>query len=207
MLQYCFYVLVFWLWGTQDLSTPTRINLSSVAKSCQTLCNPMDCSMPGFPVLHHLPELAQTQVHWIGDAIQPSHPLLPPLLPSIFPSIRVCWRRSLDPWTIWEVLVLFSCSIMYDSATPWTVAHQAPLSMGFPRQEYCCGLSFPPPGALPHAGSNPALAGRFFTTEPPGKPHIMNYYREIPWCVPWSRRAATRCLWGHWEEGMTTLTC
>ena len=51
----------------------------SVAQLCPTPCNPMDYSMPGFPVLHHLPELAQTPVHWIGDAIQPSHPLLSPL--------------------------------------------------------------------------------------------------------------------------------
>ena len=47
----------------------------SAAQLCLTIRNPMDCSMPGFPVLHHLPELAQTHVHWIGDAIQPSHPL------------------------------------------------------------------------------------------------------------------------------------
>ena len=62
----------------------------SVAKSCPTLCNPLDCSLPGFPVLHYLPEFAQTHVHWISDAIQPSHCLLPPLLlPSVFLSIRV----------------------------------------------------------------------------------------------------------------------
>ena len=48
----------------------------SVARLCTILCDPMNCSMPGFPVLHHLPELAQTQVHWVGDAIQPSGPLL-----------------------------------------------------------------------------------------------------------------------------------
>ena len=57
-------------------------------------------------------------------------------------------------------------------ATPRTVAHQAPLSMGFPRQEYWSGLRFPPPGDLPNPGiepASPALAGRFFTTEPPGK--------------------------------------
>ena len=47
----------------------------SVAKFCPTLCNPMDCSMPGFPVPHHLPELVQIHVHWVSDAIQPSHPL------------------------------------------------------------------------------------------------------------------------------------
>ena len=49
---------------------------SSVAKSCPSLCNPMDCSMPGFPVHYQLPELAQTHVHWVNDAIQLSHPLL-----------------------------------------------------------------------------------------------------------------------------------
>ena len=49
----------------------------SVAKSCLTLCDPMDCSMPCFPVLCYLPELAQTHVHWVDDAIQPSHPVAP----------------------------------------------------------------------------------------------------------------------------------
>ena len=61
----------------------------SIAKSCLTLCNPRDCSTPGFPV-HCLPEFAQAHVHWVGDAIQPSHLLIPPSpLPSIFPNIRV----------------------------------------------------------------------------------------------------------------------
>ena len=60
-----------------------------VNQSCLTLCNLMDCSMPGFPVLHQLPELVQAHVHQVSDAIQPSssRPLL--LLPSIFPSIRI----------------------------------------------------------------------------------------------------------------------
>ena len=50
----------------------------SVAQSCPTLCDPLDCSTPGFPVFHHLPELAQTHVHRISDAIQTSHPLSSP---------------------------------------------------------------------------------------------------------------------------------
>ena len=67
----------------------------SVAKSCPTLCNPMDCSTTGFPVLHSLQEFAQIHVHWVGDAIQPSHPLLPLLLlSSVFPSIRVFSHES-----------------------------------------------------------------------------------------------------------------
>ena len=63
----------------------------SVTQSCPTLCNPMDCSIQGFHGLHHLQDLAQTQVQWVSDAIHPSisscHSLL--LLPSIFPSIGV----------------------------------------------------------------------------------------------------------------------
>ena len=47
----------------------------SVAPSCLTLCDPMDFNMPGYPVLHHLPEFSQTHVHWAGDVIQPFHPL------------------------------------------------------------------------------------------------------------------------------------
>ena len=49
----------------------------SVAQLCPTLCDPMDCSTPGLPVRHQLPELTQTHVHRVGDAIQPSHPLSP----------------------------------------------------------------------------------------------------------------------------------
>ena len=55
--------------------------------------------------------------------------------------------------------------------TPWTIACQSPLSMGFPMQEYWSGLLFPSPGDLPDPGIEPpTLAGGFFTTEPPGKP-------------------------------------
>ena len=68
---------------------------SSVTQSCTTLWDSMNCSTPGHPVHHQLPESTQTQVHWVSDAIQPSHPLLSPSpLPSIFPSIRVFSNES-----------------------------------------------------------------------------------------------------------------
>ena len=69
---------------------------SSVAQSCLTLCNPMDRSTPGLPVHHQLPESTQTHVHRVGDAIQPSHPLLSlsPPAPSLFPSIRIFSNES-----------------------------------------------------------------------------------------------------------------
>ena len=73
-------------------------------------------------------------------------------------------------------MCVLSHSVVPDSTTPWTVALLAPLSTGFPRQEYWSGLPFPSLGDLPDPGieqafpASPALAGRFFTTEPPGDP-------------------------------------
>ena len=61
-------------------------SVSSVAQSCPTLCNPMNCSMPGLPVHHQLLEFTQTHVHQVGDAIQPSHPLSSPSPPAPNPS-------------------------------------------------------------------------------------------------------------------------
>ena len=67
---------------------------SSVAQSCPTLCDPMDCSMPGLPVYHQLPEIAQTHVHGVSDAIQSSHPLL-----SIFsPALNLSQHQGLFQW-------------------------------------------------------------------------------------------------------------
>ena len=63
-------------------SDTSSVQFSSVAQLCPTLCDPMDCSTPGFPVHHQLPELAQTHVHWVGDAIQASHPLSSPSPPA-----------------------------------------------------------------------------------------------------------------------------
>ena len=60
----------------------SSVQFSSVAQLCLILCDPMDCSTPGFPVYHQLLELTQTHVHCIGDAIQPCHPLLSPSPPA-----------------------------------------------------------------------------------------------------------------------------
>ena len=71
------------------------VQFSSVAQSYPTLCDPMNCSTPGLPVHHQLPEFTQTHVHRMGDAIQPSHPLLSPSPPAPTPpSIRVFSNES-----------------------------------------------------------------------------------------------------------------
>ena len=75
------------------------VQFNSVAQSCPTLCNPMDCSMPGFPVHHQLSELAQTHVHWIGDAIQPSHLLLSPSPPAF----NLSQHQGLFKWVSFRI--------------------------------------------------------------------------------------------------------
>ena len=96
-------------------------NCCLVTKSCPTLCNPIDCSMPGFHVLHYLPEFAQTHVNWFGDAIQLSHfqDMLGKLyivkdtcLPSleIYTALhlsRITWfALSNEEWEKWQMLLL-----------------------------------------------------------------------------------------------------
>ena len=72
-----------WIW-LSDWTTTDQVR--SVTQSCPTLCNRMNFSTPGLPVHHQLPEFTQTHVHWVGDAIQPSHPLSSPSPPAPNPS-------------------------------------------------------------------------------------------------------------------------
>ena len=66
------------MWSISFRYWPFCYQFSSVAQSCLTLCDPMNCSTPGFSVHHQLLEFTQTHIHWVGDAIQPSHPLSSP---------------------------------------------------------------------------------------------------------------------------------
>ena len=84
-----------WIVFPQMGAAFSSVQFSLVAQSCPTLCNPMNRSMPGLPVHHQLPEFTQTHVHRVGDAIQPSHPLLSPSPPAPnLPSIRVFSNES-----------------------------------------------------------------------------------------------------------------
>ena len=87
----------------------------SVNTSCPTLCNPMDCNMPGFLVLHYLQELAQTHVHGAADAIQPSHPLSP-LSPSAF---NLSQHQGLLQWVgLWWWLFAIYLHLLPTSLSP-----------------------------------------------------------------------------------------
>ena len=80
-----------WVWNRTHFR---KLQFSSVAQLCLTFCDPMDCSMPGFPVINQLPELAQTHVRRVGDAIQPSHPLLS----SSPPAFSLSQHQGLFQW-------------------------------------------------------------------------------------------------------------
>ena len=86
---------------------------SSVTPLCLILCDPMDCSMQGFPVLHYLPDSAQIQVHWVGDAIYSSHPLPPP---SPF-AFNLSQHSGLFQWvsSLHQVAKLLELQLQYQS--------------------------------------------------------------------------------------------
>ena len=103
----------------------SSVQFSSVAQSCLTLCDPMNCSTPGLRVHHQLPESTQTHVHRVGDAIQPSHPLLSPSLPALNPSqhqglckesvVRIRWPKY------WSFSFSISPSNKYSGLIPFTI--------------------------------------------------------------------------------------
>ena len=122
------------------LTLNSSCSFSSVAQSCLTLCDPMDCSTPGFPIHHQLLKLAQIHIHQVDDAIQPSHPLSPPSPPTFnLPSIRV-FPMSQFFTSGDQVLEYWPCSLpscnaespfyMYECL--WTLFFSTYLSIFFP---------------------------------------------------------------------------
>ena len=91
----------------------SSVQFSSVAQSCPTLCDPVDCSTPGLPVHHQLLEFTQTHVHWVGDAIQPSHPLLSPSPPAL----NLSQHQGLFRWV--------SCSHQVAKVLEFQLQHQS----------------------------------------------------------------------------------
>ena len=78
--------ITLWQIDGKTMETMTDFQFSSVTQSCPTLCDPMNCSTPGLPVHHQLPEFTQTHIHRVSDAIQPSHPLSSPSPPAPNPA-------------------------------------------------------------------------------------------------------------------------
>ena len=81
--MYKFYIWIILVFSKHFTFIIFSVRFNSVAQSYPALCNPAGCSTPGLPVHHQLPELAQTHVHRVSDAIQPPHPLSSPSLPAL----------------------------------------------------------------------------------------------------------------------------
>ena len=96
--------------------------IRSVAQSCPTLCNPMNCSTPGLPVHHQLPEFTQTHVHRVCDAIQPSHPLSSPSPPAPNPSQHQSLSNELTLHMKWPKYCSFSFSIIPSKEHPGLIS-------------------------------------------------------------------------------------
>ena len=143
---------------------------SEVAQSCPTLSDPMDCSLSGSSIhgifqarVLEWSAILQFQISDL-NFLRPSFKVkVGPYPASLRADMRI-YRPSMP------VCVLSRFSRVQLLATPWTVAHQVPLSLGFSRQGYWSGLPFPPPGDLPNPAikhtplTSPALTGGFFTT-------------------------------------------
>ena len=105
------------LW-TARISKQLSDQIRSVAQSCLTLCDPMNCSMPGLPVHHQLPEFTQTHVHRVSDAIQPSHPLSSPSPPAPNPSQNQSFSNESALRMRWPKYWSFSFSIIPSKEIP-----------------------------------------------------------------------------------------
>ena len=116
---------------------PRSVQFSSVAQSCPTLCDPMNCSMPGLPVHHQLLEFTQTHVHQVSDAIQPSHPLLSPSPPDPNPS----QHQSLFQWVNSSHEVANVLEFQKGWIREWTSLVVQGLKLHSPK---CRGLRFDP---------------------------------------------------------------
>ena len=104
-----------------EIITMASVQFTSVAQSCQTLCDPMNHSTPGLPVHHQLPDFTQTHIHQVGDAIQPSHPLSSPSPPAPNPS----QHQGLFQWVnssheVAKVLVSASASVLPMNTQDWS---------------------------------------------------------------------------------------
>ena len=112
------------LFKTQETLLLPFFQFSSVAQSCPTLCNPKNQSMPGLPVHHQHPESTQTHVHWVSDAIQPSHPLSTPSPPAL----NLSQHQGLFKWVnslhhlVWPKYWSFSFSIIPSKEIPGLVS-------------------------------------------------------------------------------------
>ena len=161
--------LCVWGWGVGGYCG------CSVPQSWLTLCNPMDCSTPGFPVLHRLPELAQTHVHWVSDANIPSHPLLYPFSPGF----NLSQHQGLFSWvgSLLQVYIVNATSFQNNWGFPSGASGKEPACQC--RRHKRCGFNLWV-GKIPWRRKWQPTGG-FLTGESHGQRSLVGY-------SPWGRK-------------------
>ena len=161
---------------TKIIGHLTQINsficnqIRSVAQSCPTLCHPMNCSTPGFPVHHQHLEFTQTQVHWVSDAIQPSHPLSSPSPPAPNPSQHQSFPVSqLFTWGGQSTGVSAFTSFLPKKSQGWS-------------SEWTSWISLQSKGLLRVFSNTTVQKHQFFGTQPSSQSnsHIHTWPQEKP---------------------------
>ena len=156
---------------TESQSNYNLLQFSSVTQSCLTLCDPMNRSMPGLPVHHQLPKFSQTHVHRVSDAIQPSHPSLPPSPPAPNPSYIRVFSNESTLCMRWPKYWSFSFSVSSSKNT-----------QGWSPLEWTGWISLQSKG-LSRAFSNTTVQKhQFFSAQPSSQPnsHIHTWPQEKP---------------------------
>ena len=172
----------------------------SFAKSCPTLWDPVDCNTPGFPVLHYLPEFAQANVHWVGDAIQPGHPLSPLCLPALNLSQRLDFKKysdfhlSLSLPDLWVKPASMSWAVLWKSSQG--------KELGFPggSEGKVSACNAGDPGSIPRSGRFPWR--RQWQPTPVSLPGKSHGQRSLVGYSPWGLKESdtTEQLHFHFHE-------
>ena len=180
-------------WVAREGRSRSWLKCHLLLLSCSVMsdCNPMDCSTPGFHVLHNLPEFTQINVYWVHDATWPCSLSLPSPPPSVIPSIRV-FSSELTLLIGWPKVWSFSFSIspsnnylgLISFRIDWfdLLAVQGTLKRVF-SSSTVQKQPFPFPGDLPKPGiesRSPVLQADSLRPEPPGKPILMPYTGGFP---------------------------
>ena len=153
------------------LVSPPSVQFSSVAQSCPTLCDPMNCSTPGLLVHHQLQEFTQTHVHRVGDAIQPSHPLLSPFPPASNPS----QHQSLFQWVNSSHEVAKVLEFQLQPVLPMNIQDWSPL-------EWTSWISLQSKGLSRVFSNTTVQKHQFFGAQPSSQSnsHICTWPQEKP---------------------------
>ena len=162
--------------SANSVAMKTGVQFSSVAQSCLTLCDPMTRSTPGLPVHHHLPEFTHTHIHWVSDAIQPSHPRSSPSPPALNPSQHQ--RLFSNESTLhmrWPKYWSFRFSIISSKEIP-----------GWSPSEWTGWISLQSKGLSRVFSNTTVQKHQFFSSQPSSRfPQATPYSGTLAWNIPW----------------------